>query len=199
MKWPAAKGALYTVVMAGKQSTISNATLPIPLIHLLLMYSYWDHMVPVYALIDTNRSWCSKAWKSYKERMATLACHEHPWQWHLQWRDLCVVHRSSSSKGIHPSPLRHSWYSIILFANYKKLLFVLFSVFKQEGHVTYTGPKIGITSAGRSNTRVRDLIHKYNLGNPVAGNFYFAEWDSYVSKIYSCCACAIRLHRHIQS
>ena len=64
------------------------------------------------------------------------------------------------------------------------LLVFLFSVFKQEGHVTYTDPKIGITSAGRSNTRVRDLIHKYNLGNPVAGNFYFAEWDSYVPKIY---------------
>lgn len=61
---------------------------------------------------------------------------------------------------------------------------ILLLVFKQEGRVTYTGPKIGITSAGRSNTRVRDLIHKYNLGNPVAGNFYLAEWDSYVPKIY---------------
>ena len=70
------------------------------------------------------------------------------------------------------------------------LVYVLFfffftvSVFKQQGHVTYTDPKIGVTSAGRSNTRVRDLIHKYNLGNPVAGNFYLAEWDSYVPKIY---------------
>lgn len=58
-------------------------------------------------------------------------------------------------------------------------------MFKQEGHVTYTGPKIGATtSAGRSNTRVRDLIHKYNLGDPVAGNFYLAQWDSYVPKVY---------------
>ena len=64
------------------------------------------------------------------------------------------------------------------------LYFTVVSVFKQEGHVIYTGPRIGITSAGRSNTRVRDLIHKYNLGNPVAGNFYRAEWDSYVPKIY---------------
>ena len=64
------------------------------------------------------------------------------------------------------------------------VLYFIASVFKQQGHVTYTDPKIGVTSAGRSNTRVRDLIHKYNLGNPVAGNFYLAEWDSYVPKIY---------------
>lgn len=62
--------------------------------------------------------------------------------------------------------------------------FIIASVFKQEGHVTYTSPKIGATSAGRSNTRVRDLIHKYNLGDPVAGNFYLAKWDSYVPKVY---------------
>ena len=57
MKWPAAKGALYTVVMAGKQSTIiSNATFPLH----LLVYPYQDHsMVPLHVLViyyDTNRS-----------------------------------------------------------------------------------------------------------------------------------------------
>ena len=50
--------------------------------------------------------------------------------------------------------------------------------------MTYTDQKIGVTSKGRSNTKVRDLIHKYNLGEPVAGNFYLAEWDSYVPEVY---------------
>ena len=64
------------------------------------------------------------------------------------------------------------------------LPFFFNSVFKQKGRVTYTDQKIGVTSKGRSNTKVRDLIHKYNLGEPVAGNFYLAEWDSYVPEVY---------------
>ena len=66
------------------------------------------------------------------------------------------------------------------------MVFLSFSlpVFKQKGHVTYTDPKIGITSKGRSNTKVKDLIHKYDLGSPVAGNFFLAQWDSYVPEVY---------------
>ena len=72
--------------------------------------------------------------------------------------------------------------AVALFTFFFSFLFVL--VFKQQGHVIYTDKKIGITSKGRSNTRVRNLIHKYNLGDPVAGNFFLAKWDSYVLEVY---------------
>ena len=32
--------------------------------------------------------------------------------------------------------------------------------------------------------KIRDFAKKYNLGEPVAGNFYQAEWDDYVPKLY---------------
>lgn len=63
-------------------------------------------------------------------------------------------------------------------------LTLLHPVFKQKGHVTYTDPKIGITSEGRAKTKVRDLVQKYNLGDPVAGNFFLAKWDSHVPDVY---------------
>ena len=37
---------------------------------------------------------------------------------------------------------------------------------------------------GRPNFRIAKFAEKYNLGNPVAGNFYQAEWDEYVPKLY---------------
>ena len=62
---------------------------------------------------------------------------------------------------------------------------VLCSVFKQSGKLTFTDPRQGLTATGRGGTNTRDLIAKYNLGNPVAGNFYQAEWDDYVPKLYA--------------
>ena len=50
--------------------------------------------------------------------------------------------------------------------------------------MTYTDPKIGVTSKGRANTKVRDLVHKYNLGDSVAGNFFLSQWDSHVPEVY---------------
>ena len=32
--------------------------------------------------------------------------------------------------------------------------------------------------------KIRDFAKKYNLGEPIAGNFYQAEWDDYVPKLY---------------
>lgn len=42
-----------------------------------------------------------------------------------------------------------------------------------------------MTGKGRNNTKAADFVTKYNLGNPVAGNFYQAEWDDYVPKLYA--------------
>lgn len=32
---------------------------------------------------------------------------------------------------------------------------------------------------------IRKFAAKYNLGDPVAGNFYQAQWDDYVPKLYA--------------
>jgi len=37
---------------------------------------------------------------------------------------------------------------------------------------------------GRGNFRIRNFAKKYGLGDPIAGNFYQAQWDDYVPKLY---------------
>lgn len=63
--------------------------------------------------------------------------------------------------------------------------FVLFYiVYKQEGQITYSDPKLGLSVDHRGCTKANDVSAKYNLGNAVAGNFYQAEWDDYVPLLY---------------
>jgi hypothetical protein len=50
--------------------------------------------------------------------------------------------------------------------------------------MTFTDPKLTLSVDNRGCTKTSDLTAKYNLGNPVAGNFYLAEWDDYVPKLY---------------
>ena len=64
------------------------------------------------------------------------------------------------------------------------LCFCIIIVYKQPGRVEYTDTKIGLTGNGRPSTKASDLATKYNLGNPIAGNFCQAEWDDYVPKLY---------------
>lgn len=42
-----------------------------------------------------------------------------------------------------------------------------------------------MTGKGRNNTKAKDIVAEYHLGVPVAGNFYQAEWDDYVPKLYA--------------
>lgn len=58
------------------------------------------------------------------------------------------------------------------------------TVYKQPGRITYSDPKLGLSTDNRGGTKANDVSAKYNLGNPVAGNFYQAEWDDYVPKLY---------------
>ena len=37
---------------------------------------------------------------------------------------------------------------------------------------------------GRGGRKARDLVTKYDLGTPVAGNVFQAQWDDYVPKLY---------------
>ena len=60
------------------------------------------------------------------------------------------------------------------------------TVYKQPaGKIAPTQPKVGMTGKGRNNTKARDIVAEYNLGTPVAGNFYQAQWDDYVPKLYA--------------
>lgn len=57
-------------------------------------------------------------------------------------------------------------------------------VYKQQSRIAYSDPKLGLSVDNRGGTKANDLACKYNLGNPVAGNLFQAEWDDYVPKLY---------------
>lgn len=38
---------------------------------------------------------------------------------------------------------------------------------------------------GRLNTKARDFADEYKLGNPIAGNFYQAQYDDYVPVLHA--------------
>ena len=59
------------------------------------------------------------------------------------------------------------------------------SVYKQPGPLTCDEPRQQLSGTGRNNTKAATFVTKYNLGRPVAGNFYQAEWDDYVPKLYA--------------
>ena len=60
------------------------------------------------------------------------------------------------------------------------------AVYKQpSGKIAPTQPKLGLTKAGRNNTKVKGIVSEYNLGTPIAGNFFQAQWDDYVPKLYA--------------
>lgn len=61
----------------------------------------------------------------------------------------------------------------------------VFLVYKQEGKISCDEKKLTNNSgAGRVKYSVAAFAQKYNLGNPVAGNFYQAEYDDYVPILY---------------
>ena len=57
-------------------------------------------------------------------------------------------------------------------------------VYKQPGWLSVDEPRQGLTVKGRNNWSVKEFANKYNLGNPVAPNFFQAQWDEYVPKLY---------------
>ncbi|XP_018324117.1 phosphatidylethanolamine-binding protein homolog F40A3.3-like [Agrilus planipennis] len=61
----------------------------------------------------------------------------------------------------------------------------VFLLYKQPGKLNFTEKRITNRSAeGRENFSSRNFAKKYNLGDPVAGNLYQAEWDQYVPLLY---------------
>lgn len=61
----------------------------------------------------------------------------------------------------------------------------IFLVFKQSGKVETTVSVPNNSREGRVKTKARDLIKEYNLGNPIAGNFYQAQYDDYVPVLHA--------------
>ncbi|XP_078688249.1 uncharacterized protein LOC144920176 isoform X5 [Branchiostoma floridae x Branchiostoma belcheri] len=65
----------------------------------------------------------------------------------------------------------------------------VFLVYKQPGTLEFDERRLGNTSmAHRSRFHTREFATKYNLGDPVAGNFYQAEWDDWVPRLYAAMA-----------
>ncbi|XP_013792173.1 protein D3-like isoform X2 [Limulus polyphemus] len=61
----------------------------------------------------------------------------------------------------------------------------VFVVYKQPECLNPTEKQLTNTSGKhRGNFKIRDFAAKYDLGDPWAGNFYQAEWDEYVPKLY---------------
>uniref|UniRef100_T1GU81 Phosphatidylethanolamine-binding protein n=1 Tax=Megaselia scalaris TaxID=36166 RepID=T1GU81_MEGSC len=55
----------------------------------------------------------------------------------------------------------------------------------QSGKVETTVSVPNNSREGRVKTKARDLIKEYNLGNPIAGNFYQAQYDDYVPVLHA--------------
>ncbi|XP_050667757.1 protein D2-like isoform X2 [Leptidea sinapis] len=61
----------------------------------------------------------------------------------------------------------------------------VFLVYKQPGKLTFDEPRLTNTSAdNRGGFSIAKFAKKYNLGDPIAGNFYQAQYDDYVPQLY---------------
>ncbi|XP_064537347.1 protein D3 [Drosophila montana] len=61
----------------------------------------------------------------------------------------------------------------------------IFLVFEQKCKLTFDEKRLPNTSGdGRGGFKTAKFAEKYDLGNPVAGNFYQAEYDDYVPILY---------------
>jgi len=61
----------------------------------------------------------------------------------------------------------------------------VYLVYKQPGKVTCNEPKLSKRNGdNRSNFKIRNFAKKYNLGSPISGNLFQAQWDDYVPKLY---------------
>jgi len=58
-------------------------------------------------------------------------------------------------------------------------------VYEQPGKLTFDEKRLTNRSGDhRGKFSIRNFAKKYKLGQPIAGNFYQAEWDDYVPKLY---------------
>ncbi|XP_074597776.1 protein D3-like [Brevipalpus obovatus] len=61
----------------------------------------------------------------------------------------------------------------------------VYLIYKQPGIIQPDETlRTNTSGEGRGNFKIRDFAQKYNLGQPIAGNFYVAQWDDYVPLLY---------------
>lgn len=61
----------------------------------------------------------------------------------------------------------------------------IFLIYEQPKKLTFDEKRLTNRSGDhRGKFSIRNLAKKYHLGEPIAGNFYQAEWDDYVPKLY---------------
>ena len=61
----------------------------------------------------------------------------------------------------------------------------VFLIYKQNGKLSFDEKRLTNRSGdNRGKFSIRNFAAKYKLGNPVAGNFYQAEYDDYVPLLY---------------
>lgn len=61
----------------------------------------------------------------------------------------------------------------------------VFVIYKQPGKIDFKEQRLSNTSGQkRGEFSVKKFADKYNLGQPIAGNFYQAQWDNYVPTLY---------------
>ncbi|XP_028144794.2 phosphatidylethanolamine-binding protein homolog F40A3.3 [Diabrotica virgifera virgifera] len=60
----------------------------------------------------------------------------------------------------------------------------VFLVYKQKGKLNFDEPKLTKKSADRGGFCHRKFSEKYNLGQPIAANFFQAQYDDYVPIFY---------------
>lgn len=61
----------------------------------------------------------------------------------------------------------------------------LILLFKQPGKLEFDEQRhTDLEAIGRENFNTRKFVEKYNLGRPLAGNIFLAEYDDYVPLVY---------------
>lgn len=59
------------------------------------------------------------------------------------------------------------------------------TLYEQSGYIQFTKEFISkYTPDGRTHFKTRDFIAENKLGNPIAGNFYMAQYDDMVPKLW---------------
>ena len=58
-------------------------------------------------------------------------------------------------------------------------------IYEQQTHIDYNEPKLPVNTKGRYSHKIKSFAAKFNLGSPVAGACFQAEWDDYVAKLYA--------------
>ncbi|CAG2176541.1 unnamed protein product [Oppiella nova] len=62
----------------------------------------------------------------------------------------------------------------------------IFVVYRQPGTLDISGKCVSNRDLeGRHKFKIRDFARNHGLGEPIAGNFFQAKWDSYVPRLYA--------------